>query len=691
MGCCCNKGEESTTPERYEEDRSCTDHLFCLLFVAFWGAFIFIAVTAFKSGDPYDLLFGTDYLGYRCGGDAVPSGFASVQSTLATSTWQSSTWTNNQFLFYPMQSVVAVNLFDIINTGICVESCPVINSADVSAIEASMDPSTWSASVLSDVTVYTYGAVTADGVTEYTPAQRYATYSSVSFLRRCIPSGLSASNIASLQSIPYASSATSFITRGVTETAASWRVFLIMFFVCIALCLLFTLLMRYFLKVIVWTCLILLFGVLAVAGFMCWNRYTNLNNDANTTNQSNQYVKFYFVAAIVAWAVSLVYLIVLIALRTHINIACGVIQISGRVIGSSPIIMVVPFIVAIAILAVGAWCFAVAIFTYAVQGTEYTTLDLAVYSSTTTATGSATFITISGQVFAEYTGRATTYSTTSKNYIYYDLFGFLWTMGILNAIGFMTIAFVTVFWYFSDLDDDRKAVPVGGMCRGFWWTLRYHLGTVAFGSFLIAVVQFVRIMFNYFYNKAKGVDQNAASKLILCCVNCVLQCFERILEVISQNAYVMTCITSSGFLCSACAAISLLLDNIVLVVLLSWIVAAVLFLGKALITVGCVLIAYLLMNDSSLDPGVETRIVPLIFIGIGSFVMASVFFNVFHSTVDANFLCYCHDKKVNQSKAMYYAPKELAQYIDGYDQEYRLQQYQKAQQDPASSHPAEQS
>ena len=43
---------------------------------------------------------------------------------------------------------------------------------------------------------------------------------------------------------------------------------------------------------------------------------------------------------------------------------------------------------------------------------------------------------------------------------------------------------------------------------------RYHLGSLAFGSFIIAVVQMVRIMLEYIDHKLKGSENRVAKFLI---------------------------------------------------------------------------------------------------------------------------------------------------------------------------------
>jgi hypothetical protein len=49
------------------EDRGCTDVICCLLFLAFWGMTIFIAVVCFRKGDLDRVMRPVDYSGNPCG------------------------------------------------------------------------------------------------------------------------------------------------------------------------------------------------------------------------------------------------------------------------------------------------------------------------------------------------------------------------------------------------------------------------------------------------------------------------------------------------------------------------------------------------------------------------------------------------------------------------------------------------
>ena len=59
----------------------------------------------------------------------------------------------------------------------------------------------------------------------------------------------------------------------------------------------------------------------------------------------------------------------------------------------------------------------------------------------------------------------------------------------LSALSEFIISVAGVIWYFQKADQ-REAGPThtSPVLTGFWWSLRYNCGTLAFGSFVLAVV-----------------------------------------------------------------------------------------------------------------------------------------------------------------------------------------------------------
>ena len=66
----------------------------------------------------------------------------------------------------------------------------------------------------------------------------------------------------------------------------------------------------------------------------------------------------------------------------------------------------------------------------------------------------------------------------------------------------------------------------------------YHTGTLAFGAFIIALIQIIRIGLEYLDSKLKGAD-NEIAKFFLKCLKCCFYCLEKFMKMINKNAYIM--------------------------------------------------------------------------------------------------------------------------------------------------------
>ena len=122
---------------------------------------------------------------------------------------------------------------------------------------------------------------------------------------------------------------------------------------------------------------------------------------------------------------------------------------------------------------------------------------------------------------------------------WYYLFGFLWVMNFMLACQQMVIAGAIAGWYFTV---DKSSL--GCLNQHFITTsvknlVVYHLGTVAVGSFIIALIQFIRIVLMYIQRKLKGME-NKVAQYALKALQCCFWCLEKIMKYINRNAYIMT-------------------------------------------------------------------------------------------------------------------------------------------------------
>lgn len=179
------------------------------------------------------------------------------------------------------------------------------------------------------------------------------------------------------------------------------------------------------------------------------------------------------------------------------------------------------------------------------------------------------------------------YDDNSRWAMLYLLFCWLWLVGFLEAFGQLTAAHAVLVWYFSkaqnaaetkgevvlfsplpssrtgaDDDTSSRAGKNRNRVASSWQVVRsagvccrYHLGTAAMGSFLVALVQTARILLEYIQYQLK-LKRNVLVRAVLCCISCCLWCLEKCLKFLTKHAYIQSALFGTPFCSSARRAFS---------------------------------------------------------------------------------------------------------------------------------------
>jgi len=250
----------------------------------------------------------------------------------------------------------------------------------------------------------------------------------------------------------------------------------------------------------------------------------------------------------------------------------------------------------------------------------------------------------------------------------YNLFGFFWGLFFLEALDQMVLSGAFASWYWTL---DKRDVPKSPLISSFYRTLRYHLGTLAFGSLLIAIIRMIRVMIEYIEEKLKEYHQdNPVVKCCLCFCKCCFYCLEKFMKFLNRNAYIMTAIYGKNFCWSAKEAFMLLFRNMARVYVLDKVTDFLLLLGK-LVVVGGVACGSFYFFSGRINVGdsdlleLNYYFVPIILITLGAYFIADMFFGVYEMAVDTLFLCFLEDIERNDGSASkpYYMSKDLKQIL----------------------------
>uniref|UniRef100_A0A3B1ILP4 Choline transporter-like protein n=1 Tax=Astyanax mexicanus TaxID=7994 RepID=A0A3B1ILP4_ASTMX len=217
-----------------------------------------------------------------------------------------------------------------------------------------------------------------------------------------------------------------------------------------------------------------------------------------------------------------------------------------------------------------------------------------------------------------------------------NLLIFLWLVNFTIALEQCTIAGAFASYYWAK----RKPGDIPP-CPVFSSFARYHTGSLAFGSLILAFVQLIRIVLEYLDHKLKA--HNAVARFLLCCLKCCFWCLERFIRFMNRNAYIMIAIYGKNFCTSAREAFFLLMRNVVVAVL-DKVTDFLLFLGKLLVA-GSVVVAFFLFTHKipiiqEEVPVLNNYWVPLLTVIFGSYLIAHGFFSVYAMCVDTLFLCF---------------------------------------------------
>lgn len=226
-----------------------------------------------------------------------------------------------------------------------------------------------------------------------------------------------------------------------------------------------------------------------------------------------------------------------------------------------------------------------------------------------------------------------------KYMLYFYIVALIWTSEFIFAASQLCLAGAVAAWYFRKPTDS----PV---CDSMTKLFKYHLGSIAKGSFLITIFKIPRLILTYVYAKMKaasGKGNECADCGLKCCI-CCFYCLEKFIRYLNHNAYTVIAIESINFCPAAGVAWKAIWTHVVSVATINGIGDFVLFLGKLAVAGVCGFIALLLLRN---DPEIQFYMVPVFLIAVFAFFVAHIILSLYEIVVDTLFLCVYEDRTIN--------------------------------------------
>ncbi|XP_028977453.1 choline transporter-like protein 5-B isoform X2 [Esox lucius] len=676
------------------QDRGCTDVVCCVLFVVVILGYIALGTVAWIHGDPRKVVYPTDSHGQFCGQQGTPNEKKAIL-----------------FYFNILQCAspaVLINL-QCPTTQLCVSKCP-----DRFATYLDMqynyryNKSYWDyykqfckpgfdnprksiAQVLRD----------EDCPSMIVPSRP--------FLQRCFPDFITRNgtltvanktnfkdglgNLRSVIDLRHAANQVTAMQQGVEsgitslldakevgmkifeDYANSWYWILIGLVITMLVSLVFILLLRFTAGVLLW---LVIFGVIAVVGYGIWHCYwefstlkgkRHLDSDVTISDIGFQTDFRVYLQLSQTWLVFMislsvmeaVILIILFFLRRRVRIAIALLKEGSRAIGYIMSTLFYPILTFVLLAICIAYWAVTAVFLASSGDPVYkvmSTQDKCMYSN----------ITCNPEAFSQTNvtkvcpGSQCTFAFYGGESLYHryilvlqlcNLLVFLWLVNFTIALGQCTLAgaFASYYWALQKPQD----IPPCPVLSSFSRAVRFHTGSLAFGSLILAIVQTFRVVLEYLDHRLKGAH-NTFARFLICCLKCCFWCLEHFIKFMNRNAYIMIAIYGKNFCTSAKDAFYLLMRNVVRVAVLDKVTDFLLFLGKVLISGSVGVLAFFVFTRKipviqEEVPSLNYYWLPLLTVIFGSYLIAHGFFNVYAMCVDTLFLCFLVDLEVNNGSA----------------------------------------
>ncbi|XP_019901489.2 choline transporter-like protein 1 isoform X2 [Esox lucius] len=633
MGCC-GSTERTKREWRPLEDRSCTDLPWFLLFTVFCVGMGSICGFTIATGGAARLVFGYDSYGNTCGRRNER-----IEGVRLSGLDQ----TDKKYVFFLDPCNIDIVQRKIKSMALCVSLCP------DEELKTYQDLKRFAMHNGSELCSYEMAGHRYPNLPERfdkCPKLPVPPSKSLPVFNRCTPVDISCYAKFAEAVVTFVSD-NSMLHRLIAGVMASKEIIMGLCLLALVLSMILMVIIRYISAVLVWilTASVVL-GSLAGTSILWWlyidHRLTanqtvstktvetkDAKVEAGTTRDSAQGLLVYAIAATVF---TVILLLLMLFMRKRVSLTIALFHVAGKVFIHLPLLTLQPFCTFLALLLF--WL--------------YWSLVLLFLGTT------------GNPVQNEETGLTEFRLTGTLQYMtWYHAVGLIWISEFILACQQMTVAGAVVTYYFTR---DKTKLPLTPILSSVLRLMRYHLGTVAKGSFIITLVKIPRLMLMYIHNQLKGKENAFARCMLKTCI-CCLWCLEKCLNYLNQNAYAATAINSTSFCTSARDAFVILVENALRVAAINAVGDFVLFLGKVLIVTSTAFAGVLLLNYQR---DYAEWVLPLIIVCLFAFLVAHCFLSVFEIVVDVLFLCFAIDTKYNDGTPgrEFYMDKALMEFVE---------------------------
>jgi len=375
------------------------------------------------------------------------------------------------------------------------------------------------------------------------------------------------------------------------------------------------------------------FGLLCFASFVNPESSKQLEVLENTPESTLQFLAYG------SWSLAAVYLIALICLCNRLRLTIAVLRCASEFVRDVPSAILAPIVTLILFGGYLVYWLAVSVYLYSTG------------EITNNADG--------------YAMKEITRSTTEKTFILFHLFHGLWNCYLILGLTQFVIASMCCKWYFYQ---GRKQPLDNLLSSSFSTGFTYHIGSIAFGSILLASVSSIKAIFAYFYHQLNTLEGNPGGRCaeyLYKCIFCFLNFFENFMQFLTRHSYTQMAMSGKSFCNSSKDAFYLTVRNSGRFGLVHELGKLFVAFGELCITLVTSVITYFVITQVPYFQGeVQYPLLPVGFAGSIGYMIGKVFMLVYGVAADTVIHCYCIDEELNFRNK--FAPEILKEFIENH-------------------------
>ncbi|KAH0789400.1 choline transporter-like protein 2 isoform X2 [Histomonas meleagridis] len=649
-----SKFEHDASFDGVDENRQCTDICMLIFFILFLCGMLAIFFVSLVKGNPSYLYIPTDHRGLLCGYDNTK---IKVDNSSDLPNLK-----DKPYLFWVRAGKTGYA------RSFCVSQCPsegLYTAAFMSNLE--MEDNKYKGFLETDLShcklsngtyfhpeIENYSAK-AENISE----RFFCGYSSTAYFKRCLPNKHSFDDIINnteeikgfVSNISQSVDSISTVATSVQDLITSRWVIAACVAIALVLSICWLFLLRCCAAVFVWITVFLSAAGLALLTYLCYNQYKSQPDSSKVVegitfgfysqDLNSKVFKIFFYVLI---GLDALFFVVLIFMIKRIIYSIKVIKCVSEMFYSVPSLFFFPILQYILLFIWWLYIIGVAIVIFG-AGTPQRSIDLLDAKDEYSATDRITMH----------------YDTVIQGFSIYHFIGFIWGSCFIMALGEMTVAGVVAQYYFAS-NEERDDMPKWICLRSLLRSLRFHTGSLAFGSLVITIFKIITIIIEYIDQKTRET-QNTAIKCLIKCLKCCCICVQKFLKYINRNAYIMIAMHGFNFFRGCKEAFNLLLRNAARATALNWVGDFTLFLGRVFVA-GVVSSISIFIFKANKD--ITFYIVPAVCVFVMSWLASGAFTGVFEMSIDATFLCLLEDEERNDGGPgqRRHTPPEMTEFMN---------------------------